>query len=67
MIWDEAEAKRWGLVLLFGGYLAHLAAALGIPSMPRLSTIFWGVAVVGAISYAIVMLRQTLRSGRNRN
>ena len=66
MIWREAAVKRWGLVLLFGGYLAHLAAALGIPSIPWLSTMFWGVAVVGAISYAIVVLRQTLRNARNR-
>ena len=66
VIRDEAEAKRWGLSLLIGGYLLHLAAALGIPSQPWVGTAFWFVAAIGAILYTFIVLRQTLRNYRGR-
>lgn len=67
MIRDDKAAKRWGLILLFVGYLLHLAASVGIPSRPWIGAALWIVAAVGAVLYTFVTLRQLWRQSRSRN
>ena len=62
VIRDEVLAKRWGLGLLFGGYVVHLATALGFPRQPWIGTSFWFIAAGGAVLYTFVVLRQTWRN-----
>jgi branched-subunit amino acid ABC-type transport system permease component len=67
MIRDEAAGKRWGLILMFGGYLLNLAAALSMPSRPWIGTVLWFVAAVGAVLFAVIVVRQAWRAYRGRN
>ena len=44
--------QRLGLILLFSGFTAYVAAAILLPSWRPLWLMCWGISLVGTIIYA---------------